>query len=91
MIEPTEMQEQLTNVENNQEVTQDNLHSFILYLKNQYDIEQQPLMRESEFTAKVEEMAVFKEADPSLFYKLLPKVAGRGGFARVFLVKRRTD
>lgn len=43
IIDPVEMKEQFKE--------EDNLQSFILFLKNQYDMEQQPLMRESEFTA----------------------------------------
>ena len=35
-------------------------------------------------------MAVFKKEDPSQFYEIVKKI-GYGGFARVFLVKKKQD
>jgi serine/threonine protein kinase len=38
----------------------------------------------------MKQLSVFKQDDPSKFYEIIKKI-GFGGFARVFLVKRKSD
>ena len=51
---------------------------------------QMPLPSENEFTTELESAAKFSAEDPSKFYEIVKKI-GYGGFARVFLVKRKED
>lgn len=51
---------------------------------------QAPLPSEEEFQVELETKAVFKNDDPSKFYEIVKKI-GYGGFARVFLVKRKDE
>ena len=50
----------------------------------------QPLPSESDFTSELGKAAHFSLEDPSKFYEIVKKI-GYGGFARVFLVKRKED
>jgi serine/threonine protein kinase len=48
------------------------------------------LPSDRQFTKELDNMAVFKKEDPSQYYEIVKKI-GYGGFARVFLVKRKSD
>lgn len=48
------------------------------------------LPSDRQFNKELEQMAVFKKEDPSQYYEIVKKI-GYGGFARVFLVKRKAD
>lgn len=45
---------------------------------------------ENEFLEELESKAVFKNDDPSKYYEIVKKI-GYGGFARVFLVKKKEE
>eukprot|EP00347_Sterkiella_histriomuscorum_P014808 403359448 len=49
-----------------------------------------PLLSEEKFLEQLEQNSVFSQDDPSKFYEIVKKI-GYGGFARVFLVKRKDD
>jgi serine/threonine protein kinase len=49
-----------------------------------------PLPSESKFQEELESHAVFQQDDPSKYYEIVKKI-GYGGFARVFLVKKKED
>jgi len=51
---------------------------------------QMPLPSESDFVSDLSKAAVFSTEDPSKSYEIVKKI-GYGGFARVFLVKRKSD
>ena len=48
------------------------------------------LPTEEQFTSELESAAQFSQEDPSKYYEIVKKI-GYGGFARVFLVKRKDD
>ena len=50
----------------------------------------QPLPSDEEFKNDMLQAGGFKEDDPSKYYEIVKKI-GFGGFARVFLVKRKED
>jgi serine/threonine protein kinase len=47
-------------------------------------------MAEEEFSSELKSAAHFSQEDPSKYYEIVKKI-GYGGFARVFLVKRKDD
>ena len=47
-----------------------------------------PLRSEEQFRQDMAQHAVFKQDDPSKYYEIIKKI-GFGGFARVFLVKKK--
>jgi serine/threonine protein kinase len=49
-----------------------------------------PLPTENDFNNELENAAQFSQEDPSKYYEIVKKI-GYGGFARVFLVKRKED
>ena len=58
-------------------------------IEEQTNLEAQ-LPSDSEFQEELEQNSVFSTDDPSKFYEIVKKI-GYGGFARVFLVKRKDD
>ena len=48
------------------------------------------MVTEDEFQEKLNSLAVFLQDDPSKHYEIVKKI-GYGGFARVFLVKRKDN
>ena len=53
-------------------------------------VEQQKMLTEDEFQDRLNSLAVFLQDDPSKHYEIVKKI-GYGGFARVFLVKRKDN
>ncbi|CDW79030.1 serine threonine protein kinase [Stylonychia lemnae] len=81
--------EQYVGVFTREEIEKDP-EAVLLAVEKTINYEEAPLPSEEKFLEELEINSVFSQDDPSKYYEIVKKI-GYGGFARVFLVKKKDD